>query len=79
MVVDSAGLCPSCGKRRWLTKREARLVARRMTARVGRLHAYRCGEFWHLGHLPAVVVAGRLSRADLGPSNAVVIERDRAS
>ncbi len=31
----------------------------------GHLNAYRCGVFWHIGHLPASVVAGDETRDDL--------------
>lgn len=61
--------CPTCGKLRFLTKAEAKKSARRMKGRSGRLNAYRCGEFWHLGHLPKVVVAGRRSRDYVADQN----------
>lgn len=60
--------CPTCGKVRYLTRKHARLVARRMKHRSGkdgRLNAYQCGNFWHLGHLPAVVISGESSRDDI--------------
>lgn len=57
--------CPTCGKVRYLTRDAAKKVARRFRHRKGRLNAYQCGNFWHLGHLPKDVTAGRMSRADL--------------
>lgn len=36
-----------------------------MKGREGRLNTYRCGNFWHLGHLPTDVIRGDLTRADI--------------
>lgn len=59
--------CPMCGKVRYLSRKQARDAARRLRGS-GHLNAYRCGEFWHLGHLPDPVRAGRWSRDDLDRS-----------
>lgn len=64
-VASGGTPCPTCGKRRFLTKADAKTVARQMKGRRGRLNAYRCGDFWHLGHLPKPVARGRLTRDDL--------------
>lgn len=58
-MVNDAGLC-ECGKRRFVNRREARLIARQRNYRD--LNAYRCGGYWHLGHLPAVVERGEVGR-----------------
>lgn len=45
----SVGVCPTCGKRRYPSRRDARKAAR--LAHPGdHLRAYLCGAFWHLGH-----------------------------
>lgn len=56
MTPDARG-CPGCGKRkrRYLTRRAAKQFAKR-TARGEHLSQYRCGDFWHNGHLPEAVV-----------------------
>lgn len=66
--------CP-CGKIRYLTKRDAKKVLRRLRARKGRMHAYRCTggpglesgltPFWHVGHVPRDLKEGVASRADV--------------
>ena len=61
----SLSTCPTCGKRQFLKKAHAKAAARQMKGRTGRLHAYRCGQFWHLGHLPDVVRHGEASRDDI--------------
>lgn len=61
--------CPKCGKVRYLTRAHARKTAKRIKKRRdGRLNAYRCGEFWHLGHLPKSVVHGEISRDVIAPT-----------
>lgn len=62
------GTCPRCGKRQYPTRRAARKAARTIPSD-GHLNAYRCGRYWHLGHLPAAVIAGELSRADINPKD----------
>lgn len=57
--------CPTCGKRSWLTRADAKKVARRMHDT--HLNVYRCGDAWHLGHLPAPVIRGDLNRSDITP------------
>lgn len=64
--VPGGSPCPDCGKRRWLTRADAKTIAKRMPAGKGiGLHPYRCGDAWHLGHLPTAVVRGDMPRADL--------------
>ena len=48
----SVGTCPDCGKRQYVTRKAARQVARRGHLRSSQgLQAYRCGDYWHLGHI----------------------------
>lgn len=63
-TVSASGRCP-CGKVRLLTKRDAKRVLRRMKGRKGRMHAYECTGFWHVGHVPRDLKAGVASRADV--------------
>jgi hypothetical protein len=69
--VPDAGLCPACGKRRYLSRRDAKTFARISSHHKHRgMTAYRCGDFWHLGHLPAGVKSGRYTRDDLARKQA---------
>lgn len=66
---DSASRCPCCGKVRYTTKKGAKKDAHRLRKRFGRMDAYPCGDFFHIGHLPADVIAGERSRSELaGPA-----------
>lgn len=58
--------CPDCGKVRYPSRTAARQAARH-AAHLRGLNAYRCGEFWHLGHLPDDVRHGKRTRGDLVP------------
>jgi hypothetical protein len=65
-VKQGGDRCPDCGKLRYLTRRHAKRIARRINARRGgRLNAYRCGDFWHIGHLPTAVRHGDIARDDI--------------
>jgi len=60
--------CARCGKKGYGSKREAKAAVKQLAQigkRHGKLHPYRCGEVWHLGHLPENVARGRASRRDL--------------
>lgn len=63
-TVTSSGRC-QCGKLRLLTRKDAKKVLRRMKGRKGRMHAYECDGFWHVGHPPRDLVAGTVARADV--------------
>jgi len=65
--ITDVGTCRTCGKRCYLTKQLAKRAVRQMAHRQGRLNAYRCGDYWHLGHLPSDVVDGRKARQSLAP------------
>lgn len=57
-------VCPACGKRRYPTRKEARKWAKRLHP--GKhMSPYRCGEFWHLGHLPADITKLGIDRSVL--------------
>lgn len=61
----SGGRC-DCGKIRFLSKTDAKRTIRRMKGRKGpRMHAYACGEFWHIGHVPKDLKTGYATRADV--------------
>lgn len=61
MRPDDHGPRCQCGKVRYLTKREAKNAARRIHPSE-RMHAYRCDDYWHLGHLPAALIRGEFDR-----------------
>jgi hypothetical protein len=55
--------CPSCGKQQFPTKAVAKARIRQWRGkRSGRLYAYRCGNYWHIGHMPAAVKFGAVER-----------------
>lgn len=65
--------CPTPSKGAWVTRRAAKAAGNRLrdklskhptTGRKPQVYACPCG-FYHLGHLPAAVVFGDSSRADL--------------
>lgn len=66
--IPGGSPCPDCGKKQWLSRADARTMAKRMPFGKGiGLHPYRCGDFWHLGHLPRAVIAGDITRDDIPP------------
>ncbi|SES04265.1 hypothetical protein [Streptomyces qinglanensis] len=46
------GTCPTCGRKSYLTRREARRAARAIHPHTA-LRAYKCGDHWHNGHTSA--------------------------
>ena len=63
--ATSIGWCERCAKHLYITRREARAVARRH----GSSHkaVYSCpanDNFWHIGELSPVVISGAVSRDD---------------
>lgn len=48
--------CPTCGKRRYSDRKTAKAALRRLSWRHG-MNAYRCGQFWHIGHASAAAKA----------------------
>lgn len=61
------GDCPDCGKRRYLSRSNAKRAARINHPGDSRMAEYLCGGFWHLGHLPSHVVNRGLTRAPYKP------------
>ena len=64
-LTGGGARCPDCGKVRYLTRAAAKRQAKRIQGREGRVNAYLCGDFWHLGHLPKDVIQGIRTRDDL--------------
>lgn len=60
------GACATCGKRLFLDRDSAKKAIRRMKGRQGKLRAYPCGIFWHIGH-PPTALRGRITRDDIQP------------
>lgn len=59
--------CPGCGKRSYESKGDARAAAKYLRSKGGKgLNVYACvapgGSGWHVGHLPADIRAGKVSR-----------------
>lgn len=62
------GVCPSCGKRSYPSKADAKKAVRQLHKKHGgHLSVYRCGTAWHFGHLPAAVRAGDATRDEIRP------------
>lgn len=55
--------CAACGKRGYPSKRAAKALKRHHADRD--LSIYRCGDYWHVGHLAPRVKAGKESRTSL--------------
>lgn len=73
------GRCGSCGKRIYLSRKEARYVARRQFP-ADRMQAYQCpvsGDWWHIGHIAPEVVSGEVSKAVFYAPNGVGLVRFR--
>lgn len=62
----TAYACPDCGKRRYQTRKQAKLWARRLHPG-DRLSPYKCGDYWHLGHLPNDIRTLGIDRSVLKP------------
>lgn len=60
--LGGGGACVRCGKRNYFTKAEAKRAARGFESRSGKLRPYRCGDAWHLGHLPTRIRQGEVTR-----------------
>lgn len=56
--------CPTCGKKQWYTRADAKAVAKK-GHQGDSVNVYRCGEFFHIGHLPAAVRRGLSTRSDI--------------
>lgn len=57
------GSCPDCGKRSFTTRKAAKKAARRI-GDGDHMSAYRCGGYWHIGHLPTAIIRGHLTRTN---------------
>lgn len=65
--ADSLGACRPCDKQVFLSRKAARRVAARLATPDPRPRAYRCPvneAQWHVGHVPAAVRQGVLTRRD---------------
>ncbi len=64
MIADWT-TCPADGKRTYNSRRDARKAGKSTKGRG--MNAYECpsGSGWHVGHLPARVVQGRIGRDSL--------------
>jgi hypothetical protein len=60
MHVTSAGLC-ACGKGRYVSRKAAR-HAGKANHPGEHLSSYRCGPYWHYGHLKRRVLTGAMTR-----------------
>ena len=49
--------CEVCGKQGYRSRRKAKAAARALYPG-HHMSAYRCGQWWHVGHLPSRMIAG---------------------
>lgn len=56
-------ICGDCGKRCFTSKGAAKKNAK--TTTLDGMRPYRCGEYWHLGHLPGDVIRGIVTRGEI--------------
>jgi hypothetical protein len=59
--------CPTCGKRRFLTRKAAKASRARLQTS-DPITVYRCGEYWHIGHTPWQIRVGQTARQEWGQS-----------
>lgn len=60
------GTCPTCGKRCFTTRADARKARKKLPNHKG-MTTYKCGAYWHTGHLPKNVMLGHVTRSDIYP------------
>lgn len=58
------GECPTCGKLRFLSRKAARANARKAHPDQ-KMQVYECGEYYHYGHSPYIVMRGVIGRDKL--------------
>lgn len=62
--VEPIGKCATCGKLSFLTRKAAKRWARRH--RPGEhFNEYKCGDYWHYGHVFAATLRGERSRHEV--------------
>lgn len=61
--VYHIGPCATCGKLRFLTKKAAKDFVKR--TKDYSMKAYRCGEYFHIGHQPERLRRGEITRRQL--------------
>lgn len=47
--LNGQGTCETCGKKRYLTRKEARAARRMLYPGEDKMTAYNCGDYWHYG------------------------------
>lgn len=66
---NGVGTCPRCGKKRFMTRREAKVAIRRwFPGEANHYGAYECDGYWHVGHVGATIKRGLMSRDERYPS-----------
>ena len=60
--------CPDCGKRTYLSRKDARRAMKRWGDTAG-YNVYRCGDGWHFGHKPTALRRGLTTRERLRVRN----------
>ena len=59
--MQPIGTCRECGKLCWTSKKNAKSAAKREHPSE-RLAVYRCGQWWHYGHLTRAIQRGIAQR-----------------
>lgn len=63
-LPDASGTCAKCGKYAFNTRKDAKRFIRRHLP-TSKMSVYRCGDFYHIGHLAYVVRRGLSDRRDV--------------
>jgi hypothetical protein len=63
MAKGPVATCRSCGKLCFRTRKEAKTYQRRYL-RADHLNVYKCGDYFHLGHMPYLIARGVVSSRD---------------
>lgn len=64
--IKDWGTCTTCGKTMYPSRKRAKEMAKKLFP-ADHLSPYRCGDYWHFGHLPRSVVRGA-DRTTLRPA-----------
>lgn len=56
-AIRHHGTCPTCGKHKYASRRDAKRAARYLHPQDS-MRAYQCGAFYHYGHVPTWMARG---------------------
>lgn len=65
VTYRDAGPCDDCGKMRFESRKRAKEVIKSRHHNDSLMNAYRCGDYWHIGHQAPAIRRGDTSRREL--------------